>query len=99
MYFSPQIGGTKGAFKNYEMDYYGYSIKPAIDWIEKNDTLYKSGKKARVRLWYGEQGKLSYYVGFGQGAHTCNMRSRRKILPIGIIILEMPACVPSLTRI
>lgn len=62
MYFSPLIGGTKGAFKNFEMDYYGYSVKPALDWIEKNDTMYKTGHKARVRLWYGEQGKIKYYL-------------------------------------
>lgn len=62
MYFSPLIGGARGAFMKYEMDYWGYSVKPAIDWLEKNDTTYISGRKAKVRLWYGEQLKLKYYT-------------------------------------
>jgi len=62
MYFSPLIGGQKGAFKNYEMDYWGYSVRPAINWIAEHDTLHLPGKKARVRMYYGEQMKLTYYV-------------------------------------
>ena len=62
MYFSPAIGGEKGAFKNYEMDYWGYSLRPAIEWIDKTDSIQTPGKKLRVRLYYGEQIKLTYYV-------------------------------------
>src|SRR5262249_40431449 len=32
-YFSPLIGGIKGAFKKYEIDYYGVSLRPAIEWL------------------------------------------------------------------
>lgn len=62
MYFSPLIGGTKGAFKNYEMDYYGVAVRPAFEWIVQNDTTANMEHKARVRLWYGEQAKLSHYA-------------------------------------
>ena len=62
IYFSPLIGGEKGAFKNYEMDYWGYSVRPAIDWLENTDSLRAPGTKSRVRMWYGEQLKLSYYA-------------------------------------
>lgn len=62
MYFSPLIGGTKAAFKNYEMDYWGYSVKPAFDWIEQHDSTATPERKARVRMWYGEQSKLSYFT-------------------------------------
>lgn len=62
MYFSPLIGGTKGAFKNFEMDYWGVSIKPAFDWIEKHDSTATAENKGRIRLWYGEQAKLSHFT-------------------------------------
>ena len=66
MYFSPVVGGVKGAFKNYEMDYYGYSIRPAVDWIAEHDSIHAPGRKARVRMWYGEQIKLTHYIDSSQ---------------------------------
>ena len=62
MYFSPQIGGVKGAFKAYEMDYWGFSVRAAGDWIDKTDSVIAKGRKTRVRLWYGEHQKLKYYA-------------------------------------
>jgi tetratricopeptide (TPR) repeat protein len=56
-YFSPVIGGTKGAWKNYEIDYYGTSLRNAVEWIADNsDTLQKGPNgKIRVRIFYGER--------------------------------------------
>ncbi|MGD0711493.1 MAG: tetratricopeptide repeat protein [Bacteroidales bacterium] len=62
LYFSPLIGGPNGAFCNYEMDYWGVAVKPAVKWIEKNATNATPEKPVRVRLFYGEQLKASYYV-------------------------------------
>lgn len=62
IYFSPLIGGAKGAFKNYEMDYYGVAVRPAFEWLEKNDTTATTEHKARVRLWYGETTKLTHFI-------------------------------------
>jgi Flp pilus assembly protein TadD len=62
MYFSPAIGGVKGAFKKYEMDYWGFSIKAAVNWIDKTDSVLAKGRKTKVRLWYGEQNKIKYYT-------------------------------------
>jgi tetratricopeptide (TPR) repeat protein len=62
LYFSPLIGGPNGAFRNYEMDYWGVAVKPAVKWIEKNAENATPEKPARVRLWYGLQLKASYYV-------------------------------------
>lgn len=62
LYFSPLIGGAKGAFKNYEMDYYGVAVRPAFEWLEKNDTTATTEHKARVRLWYGETTKLTHFI-------------------------------------
>ena len=62
MYFSPLIGGVKGAFKNYEMDYWGFSLKAGINWIDNNDSILAKDRKTKVRLWYGEQLKVKYYA-------------------------------------
>jgi tetratricopeptide (TPR) repeat protein len=62
MYFSPMIGGTKGAFKNYEMDYWGISLKAGLNWLDNTDTVLAKGRKTKVRLWYGEQLKIKYYT-------------------------------------
>lgn len=48
VYFNPLAGGMKGAFGNYESDYWGTSVKQAIDWLDQegiispdmSDTLY-----------------------------------------------------------
>ncbi|HMQ49029.1 MAG TPA: tetratricopeptide repeat protein [Saprospiraceae bacterium] len=48
VYFNPIAGGMKGALGNYETDYWGVSVKQAIDWLDKegiispemNDTIY-----------------------------------------------------------
>ena len=61
MYFSPFIGGTQGAFKNYEMDYWGFSLRSGLNWIEHTDSVQVHGRKTKVRLWYGEQMKIKYY--------------------------------------
>ena len=62
MYFSPMIGGEKGAFKKYEMDYWGFSLKSAITWLDQTDSVWAKDRKTKVRLWYGEQLKLKYYT-------------------------------------
>jgi tetratricopeptide (TPR) repeat protein len=62
MYFNPMIGGAKGAFKQYEMDYWGFSVKAAALWIDNTDSVQAKDRKTRVRLWYGEQRKLKYYT-------------------------------------
>jgi hypothetical protein len=61
MYFSPLIGGTQGAFKSYEMDYYGFAVQPALDWIEEN-AEYGEGGRPRVRLWFGDQTKIKHPI-------------------------------------
>ncbi|MCF8244005.1 MAG: tetratricopeptide repeat protein [Saprospiraceae bacterium] len=34
VYFNPLAGGISGAFGNYETDYWGVSMKQAVDWLE-----------------------------------------------------------------
>jgi tetratricopeptide (TPR) repeat protein len=62
-YYSPVIGGVKGAYGNYEIDYWGFGIKPAITWLKNNVAPeFDSNSPARIRMYYGEQSKLAYYL-------------------------------------
>ncbi|WP_299442094.1 hypothetical protein [uncultured Aquimarina sp.] len=60
LYFSPIIGGVSGAFGNYEIDYYGVGVRPAIDWLEEN--VGDLDNPPKVRLYYGSQTKASFYL-------------------------------------
>ena len=62
-YFSPVIGGIDGAFKKYEIDYYGTSIREAVKWIGENTIKSKRGEeRTRVRCWYGEAESCEHFV-------------------------------------
>ncbi len=60
LYFSPIIGGVSGAYGNYEIDYYGVAIKPALDWLEKN--LGDENDPPKIRMYYGSQTKVTYFL-------------------------------------
>lgn len=36
-YFNSSVGGSKGAYGNYEVDFYYNSVKEACDWFKKNE--------------------------------------------------------------
>jgi len=40
VYFNPLVGGGKGAFGQYEMDYWGLSSQQAIEWMEDQGILH-----------------------------------------------------------
>ncbi len=60
LYFSPIIGGVSGAYGNYEIDYYGVGIRPAINWLESN--VGNSENPPRVRMYYGSQTKITTFL-------------------------------------
>ncbi len=62
MYFSPVVGGIDGAFKKYEMDYWGVSNKAAVEWINENIEAESENNPIRVKMFYGERLKTSYYT-------------------------------------
>ena len=39
VYFNPLAGGMKKAFGNFETDYWGLGVKPAIDWMQDQKIL------------------------------------------------------------
>jgi len=49
VYFNELEGGIKGAFANYELDYYMSSVKQCMDWIKKNENMKRSdGRKTLI---------------------------------------------------
>ena len=44
VYFNPLGGGLKGAFGHYETDYWGVSVKSALDWMEEKGILHDQMK-------------------------------------------------------
>jgi hypothetical protein len=61
VYFSPIIGGIDGAWKKYETDYWGNSVRQAVEWIQENIKP-DSENVIRIRNWYGDQMKAKYYI-------------------------------------
>jgi len=39
VYFNPIAGGMKGAFGEYETDYWGVSVKQSLDWLEEEGVI------------------------------------------------------------
>lgn len=39
VYFNPIGGGVRGAFGNYETDYWGLSVKQAVDWMDEQGLI------------------------------------------------------------
>lgn len=39
IYFNPIVGGVKGAYGNYETDYWGTSVKQGLEWLEKEGII------------------------------------------------------------
>lgn len=40
VYFNPVAGGVKGAYGQYETDYWGVSVRQGLEWLEKEKVLY-----------------------------------------------------------
>jgi tetratricopeptide (TPR) repeat protein len=56
LYFNELAGGIKGAYGNYEMDYYYHSTREASEWIladVKKNGAPDSTRKTRVATWHG----------------------------------------------
>jgi tetratricopeptide (TPR) repeat protein len=61
VYFSPAIGGVDRAFRRYETDFWGQSVRRAVEWIQAQPPPVP-GRPVRVRLWYGDPIKAAYYL-------------------------------------
>ena len=62
VYFNELVGGVKGAYGNYEMDYYFHSLREATEWVKQNAVKdpNSSGKKIKVGAWLTPP--VSYYL-------------------------------------
>jgi len=61
VYFSPLIGGVNGAWGRYETDFWGNSVRQAVEWIQANAEPLP-GRPVRIRLWYGDQAKAKIFI-------------------------------------
>ncbi|MCX6232253.1 MAG: tetratricopeptide repeat protein [Bacteroidetes bacterium] len=61
VYYNEFVGGVKGAFGNYEMDYYVHSLKQAAEWVKENaeKDSHITGRKIKVGAWITSP--LTYY--------------------------------------
>lgn len=62
VYFSPLIGGVNGAFKKYETDYWGNSLREAAEWIAENKKPLTENDTVKVVEWYIRGVSVSYYL-------------------------------------
>jgi tetratricopeptide (TPR) repeat protein len=61
VYFSPLVGGVDGAWQRYETDYWGSSVRQAVEWIQ-DSVEPQPDRPLRVRLWYGDATKARHYL-------------------------------------
>jgi hypothetical protein len=65
VYFNELEGGIKGAFGNYETDYYMNSIKQCADWMKQNENLKaRRSDGGKLRLYSnGVAPAIAYFAG------------------------------------
>jgi hypothetical protein len=61
-YFTPLIGGVDGAFKKYEIDYWGTSLRSAVEWIAAQELPPKDFPTIRIRTPYGEKTSSEHFI-------------------------------------
>lgn len=62
LYFNPIIKWEGGAFKRYEIDYWGYANRPALEWLEDSLSKMNLNRKISVALGYGDLRKVSDFI-------------------------------------
>lgn len=68
IYFNELAGGVKGAYGNYEMDYYLASLKPCTEWF-LNNVARKNPNQKFVILTYGMD-QVKYYCRKDTNVHV-----------------------------
>jgi tetratricopeptide (TPR) repeat protein len=62
VYFNELVGGIKGAYGNYELDYYFHSLREATNWVIQNakKDANVNGKKIKLGTWLTPP--VAYYL-------------------------------------
>jgi tetratricopeptide (TPR) repeat protein len=68
VYFNETVGGTEGAYGQYEMDYYLASLRPSSEWFLENVARKNPTKKYTV-LTYGMD-QVKYYMRHDSNVHV-----------------------------
>ena len=61
VYFNEFAGGVKGAYGNYELDYYFHSLKEASEWVIKNGKKDDPNDKTKIKVGAWLTPPLNYY--------------------------------------
>ncbi|MBL7812923.1 MAG: tetratricopeptide repeat protein [Bacteroidetes bacterium] len=68
IYFNETVGGVKGAFGQYEMDYYLAGLRPSTEWFLENVARKNPGQKYEL-LTYGMD-QVKYYCRNDKNVHV-----------------------------
>lgn len=72
VYFNPVTGGVKGAFGQYETDYWGLSVRQGLDWMEQQGIIGANSNETiviatnmfypaqKIAARYGDKVKIKY---------------------------------------
>jgi len=60
VYFNEIVGGIKGAFGNYETDYYMNSVKQCADWMREHENLKRTDGR-RTTIYTNAVGPVGFY--------------------------------------
>jgi hypothetical protein len=60
VYFNELVGGIKGAFGNYETDYYMNSVKQCADWMHKNENFKRTDGR-RTNIYTNAVAPVGFY--------------------------------------
>ena len=79
VYFNPLIKGIKGAFGQFETDYWGISIKQGVEWLEKEGLISDDPENPTVIATNFYYPANKYIKGkFGDHAKTVYLRYRQR---------------------
>ncbi len=88
VYFNEIVGGIKGAYGNYETDYYMNSVKQSADWLKAHENLKRTdGRKTTIYTnaiapvnFYFKEDSLTTAVGYASYRQRCEKDADYEIM-------------------
>ena len=88
VYFNEIVGGIKGAYGNYETDYYMNSVKQSADWLKAHENLKRTdGRKTKIYSnaigpvnFYFKEDSLTTAVGYASYRQRCEKDADYEIM-------------------
>lgn len=96
LYFSPLIGGIRGAFGRYEIDYWSESQRQAVEWIVRNSAPGTQDHPVRIRSFYGDPTCSRYFIDKYPGYKYVAVREQSPDWDYSIVSLSAAKFLPRL---